>query len=205
DAPRRWGFLVLTICGLAAIGAGIGLVRQLRRVADPMRHPAALRVGSWGDLAALSSALERDVAEADVRRGAKAFGESYFVVDAWASFDVRRWEDLLWVYAQRLRKSVGGIPAGSTWSAVAHFRDAKCEFFGLENDARAFVARAATQAPWAVEGWTEEAAADFANRPTVFRAAVRKRREAHQAGSGPSDASPPRRPSGGRSHPRRSG
>ena len=104
---------------------------------------------------------------------------------AFFTFDVLRFDDLLWAYMKVIKKSVNLVPVGKDCQALLHCRGGKMTFQSSEGEVQDVVARCAQRAPWAFIGFSQELLGHFTKNNPAFCEAVEARRRELQQSKGP--------------------
>lgn len=161
-ASTAAGGLALLVAVLFAL-AGPGLAT----LAFPSRSPVLKRVRRWGDLHQVSPELEREYRSPEMSFGPWRITDRSLFKTKIFSFDVRRFEDVLWVYKQ----------ASPEVSLVC--LDGKAAVDGPAELTDELVAFLSKRIPWAVFGYSEEVSRRYAQDPGAFRDEVLAARREH--------------------------
>lgn len=141
-------------------------------------HPVLRRVRKWGDPTGISMEVEREFNSMVRYKSTGLFlTDRYAIRKSFFSFNVLRFEDLLWAYKKITKRSVNFIPTGKSYEAILHFYGGNQTFSGSENLVGEVLGFAASKAPWAVVGYSKEVENLFQKQTSVFCAAVEERRK----------------------------
>jgi hypothetical protein len=168
-------------------GIGIGLVflfvlwkfgrTAWTRLQDVNQHPVVRRVQQWGDPIGISFEAEREL-QSGVRykAGGIFITDKYVITNAFFSFDLLRFEDLLWAYKKVTKRSVNFIPTGKDYDAMLVMYGGVKTFRAKEKVVEEVLAFAATRAPWAIVGYSAEIANLYSKHQAEFCQAVEARK-----------------------------
>lgn len=181
-AFRTAGYLtIVTWIAFLALAAWKALPAW-RRLSDSSKHPLVQRAATWGHPMGVSVAIEQELSHAGVlKRGTWRITPSYLVNTPFFSVDVLRWCDLLWAYKQVTKHSVNFIPTGKTYATILICYGGTATIPGSDKEADEMLQIAATRAPWAILGHSQELVKAFNEQTSAFCAAVEERRRAWQA------------------------
>ena len=181
DSFRTPGYWSIAV-GLAALIVIVLVSRTAwRRIRDPRSHPLVQRASTWGELAAVSAEIERELAQKWRRQGSTSITDHYLVNEAFYSLQVLRLDDLLWAYKKVIKKSVNFIPAGKDFVAVVNCIGGTMEIKAKDPEVDEMLRYAASRAPWAVFGHTKDIEALFRKDAAAFAAIVMDRKRQHEA------------------------
>jgi len=177
-----WGIAIALV--LAALFVKYGR-KAWARMRDPSLHPAAKRVGEWGDPISLSAEIEQESKNLVRHRlGSTALTDKYIMTDAWLTFQVLRLQDLLWAYKRVTKHYTYFIPTGKSFEAVLICYGGSAQFSGKENLVDEALQHAAQKAPWAAFGYSKELETTFNKKTAEFCAAIEERRRQASGTSG---------------------
>lgn len=178
DSFRRPGYIVLAI-GLAFLLLfAWKAIPAWRAMRDPERDPLVKRIASWGDPVAVAVEAEREWENALLKAGAGwRFGHKYLMQSRFFTFDLLRFQDVLWGYKKITKHSVNFIPTGKTYEAVVNCYGGTATIPGKEPRVHEVLDFAQQRAPWAVFGFSDELAATFNKHQQDFANGVEQRRQ----------------------------
>jgi len=147
------------------------------RLKDVSLHPAFQRIKSWGEIHATSMEAENEF-KASVRYKAPGVrvADRYAFKNGFFSFNVFRFHDLAWAYKLVTQRRVNFIPVGKTYSAVLVFNGGSLQFPGKQDKVDEMLQYAATRAPWAIFGFSDQLKAHLKQNPAEFYAQIEARR-----------------------------
>ncbi|PYU69110.1 MAG: hypothetical protein DMG49_14160 [Acidobacteria bacterium] len=160
--------------GFAAIGLAVVILMGVLffarpvwlRLKDLSRHPAFQRIKSWGEIQSTSMESENEF-KTSVRYKASGFrvADRYAFINHFFTFNLFRFHDLAWAYKLVTQRRVNFIPVGKTYTAVLVFKvDDMLQY-------------AATRAPWAIFGYSDQLKAHLKKNPAEFYAQSEARRD----------------------------
>lgn len=151
--------------------------RSWRRLLGSVDHPAVQRARAWGDLAVTSADVERELQTAvKTRSKGWTLTQNYAVKRRLFSFDLFRFENLVWTYKKAIKKRVYMIPVGTGYQAELLFSDGAAAIDGSHKKVEELLALAAERAPWAVKGYSDEVQKAYRKSRIEFVAEVTKRK-----------------------------
>lgn len=172
--------------GYWAIGIGIVLLFCLYRYLRPAmsvrqdvsRSPVIQRVRKWGDPVSLAVEIENEYRQS-VECKSRGFHVTpkYLIQDSFFTFNVLRFQDLLWAYKKVTRHSVNLIPTGKTYEAILVFYGGSATVPGKQAGIDEILKSAREKSPWAFFGFSDELAGAFKHDTQKFCAAVEARRQ----------------------------
>lgn len=177
--PGYWGIAI----GLAYLLILVYYVRApLRWLQDPATHPVMKRVEQWGDPYSISGEVERELEHRkQLKHGAFTFTDKYLIERSFFSFNVFRFEDLLWAYKRvTQRRYYYVIPAGKYYHVMMIFYGGSARIPLAEKNVEPVLLFAASKAPWAILAYSNELAELFKNNTRGFSLAVEGRRQSAQ-------------------------
>jgi len=183
---RTEGYWALAVyVGLLALILGFG-IPAWRRLNDIASDPVVKRVAGWGDPIGIAHEIERQYTQMVwIRRLNVALTPDYIVNDAFFTFDVLRFDDLLWAYMKVIKKSVNFIPAGKDYQAVFVCYGGTMTLQASESQVLDVVKRCAERAPWAAIGFTPEIEQYYTKRTQEFCQAIEARKKELRDNRGP--------------------
>src|SRR5262249_8395936 len=143
---------------------------------EPSSHPAARRLAAWGDPILISADAEHEVRSPRLKSGGWRLTEKYLIRTTFFTFDLHRFDDLLWSYKKVTQHRVNFIPTGKTYQAAFVCQGGTALVSGSQKNVDALLAYAAERAPWALTGFTPELDQLFKKQNAQFRAAVDQRK-----------------------------
>ena len=178
DSFRRPGFVVIAIGVVFLLLFAWKALPAWRSLRDPERDPLAQRIAKWGDPVAVAVEAEREWENALVK--AKAgwrLGNKYLMQSRFFTFDLLRFQDLLWAYKKITRHSVNFIPTGKTYQAILNCYGGTATIPGKEKKVHELLEFAQQRAPWAILGFSNELAATWNKHRQDFVNGVERRRQ----------------------------
>ena len=158
-----------------------------RYARDPSAHPLVARTAAWvrGDPMVVAVEAEREF-DAPRFKGGNGWrgGDKYLVRSSFFTFDLLRFEDLLWAYKKITKHSVNFIPTGKTYEAILTCYGGTATITGKEKRVDEILAFSEQRAPWAVLGYSDELSTIFNKKQDEFVAAVEQRRREWQEQGG---------------------
>jgi len=181
-----WALAVYAVLLALVLGFGIPAWRRFNDIAS---DPVVKRVAGWGDPIGTAHEIERQYTQMVwMRRLNVALTPDYIVNDAYFTFDVLRFDDLLWTYMKVIKKSVNFIPAGKDYQAVFVCYGGTQTLQASESQVLDVVKRCAERAPWAVVGFTPEIEQFYTKRTQEFCQAIEARKKELRENKGPGAA-----------------
>jgi len=178
DSFRRPGFVVIGVGILFLLLFAWQALPALRAWRDPERHPLAKRIAQWGDPMGVAVGAEQEFANPLLTgKAGWRFGSKYLVRSTFFTFNVLRFQDLMWGYKKVTKHSVNFIPTGKTYEAIVHCTGGTATIPGKEKKVHELLAFAQQRAPWAIYGYSDELAALFNKRRQEFARNVEQRRK----------------------------
>jgi hypothetical protein len=176
--------------GYWAIAAGLVLLFCLFRYMRPAwilrqdisRSPIIQRVKEWGDPISLAIQIEGEYRQGvQYRSQGRRITENYVIHDSFFTFNVLRFQDLVWAYKQVTQHSWNFIPTGKSYNAVMVFYGGSATVSGSSTRVDELLQRTALKAPWAIFGFSKELERLFKDKTEDFCTAVEiRRRELQQ-------------------------
>ncbi len=175
---RTEGYWELGI-GLVVLGVvGYFALRAWKRLQDLSAHPVMQRVQRWGDLHSISVDVEQEYTHGvRFKHGAHRITDRYVIARSLLTFDLFRFQDLLWAYKKVTRHSLNFIPTGKTYNALMIFYGGSADVQAKEAQVEQILQYAAAKAPWAVIGFSNDLKKLFEKQTAEFCAAVEARRQ----------------------------
>jgi hypothetical protein len=148
------------------------------RSKDINKHPLIKRVEQWGDPVGISVHVQREI-DSSVRHKSNGIlvTDNYVVRRRFFTFNILRFDDLLWTYKKVTQKSVNFIPTGKSFDAIMIFYGGSETFSGNEARVGEVLTLASSRAPWAVVGYSAEIKDLFSKRTDEFCQFVETRRQ----------------------------
>ena len=145
---------------------------------DVTKHPVVKRLEQWGDPNGVSADIQSELANSVLdKSGAIILTNKYLVHQSFFSFNILRFDDLLWAYKKVTQKSTYFIPTGKTFEGILTFYGGRETFSGNEHEVDKALSLARNRAPWAIIGYSEEINKLFNSRTSEFCEAVESRRQ----------------------------
>jgi hypothetical protein len=173
--PGYWGIaagLALLFCLFRYMRPALALRR------DVSQSPVIQRVRSWGDLVSLAVEIEREYSNAvEYKSRGMCVTKGYVIENRPFSFNVLRFEDLIWAYKRVTQHRVNFIPTGKSYNAVMVFYGGSAAIAGGQKKVDGLLEAAAQKAPWATVGFSKELERAFKSDTDKFCGAVEMRRK----------------------------
>lgn len=152
---------------------------------DPERHPLAKRIAQWGDPIGVAAAAEHEFDNPLLKaKGGWRLGNKYLVRSTFFTFNVLRFQDVLWGYKKITKHSVNFIPTGKTYEAIVSCYGGTATIRGKEKHVHELLAFVQQRAPWAMYGYSDDLASAYNKRRHEFARSVEQRREEWKTQSG---------------------
>ncbi|HVO10093.1 MAG TPA: hypothetical protein VMX54_05000 [Vicinamibacteria bacterium] len=181
DSFRTPGYWSIAVGLVALIVIALVSRSAWRKLGEPSSDPLVRRASTWGELAAVSAEIERELAQRWRRQGGTSITDHYLVNEAFYSLQVLRLDDLLWAYKKVIKKSVNLIPVGKDYVAVLNCKGGAVEIKAKDPEVDDILRYAAGRAPWAVFGHTKDVETLFRKDAAAFAAIVADRKRQHEA------------------------
>ena len=181
DSFRRPGYVVMAIGVVFLLLFAWKAIPAWRVMRDPEHDPLARRIASWGDPVAVAVEAEREWENPLLK--AKAgwrFGNKYLMHSRFFTFDLLRFQDVLWAYKKITKHSVNFIPTGKTYEAIVNCYGGTATIPAKEKRVQELLEFAQQRAPWAIFGFSDELAATFRKHQQDFANGVEQRRQQWQ-------------------------
>jgi hypothetical protein len=178
DSFRRPGYVVIAVGLIFLLLFAWQALPAWRAWRDPERHPLAKRIAQWGDPMGLALAAEHEFDNPLMK--AKAgwrFGSKYLVRSTFFTFNVLRFQDVLWAYKKITKHSVNFIPTGKTYEAIVQCYGGTATIPGKEKKVHELLAFVQQRAPWAMYGFSDQLAMAFNKHRQEFARSVEQRRQ----------------------------
>ena len=161
-------------------------MRSLNFSRNVNTHPVVKRVTEgWGDILGTSVEAEREFESGVVyRSGRMRLTDKYAIVNGFFSFDIFRFQDLVWAYKRVIQRRVNFIPAGKSYEAALNFYGGRSRFAASEKKVDEVIAYAGARAPWATVGYSKELEEYFKKNTQEFCRRVEAKR--HELAASPS-------------------
>lgn len=145
---------------------------------DVSQHPLVKRLEQWGDPIGVSAEVQRELNNSvQHKSNGIMITEKYLVRKRFFTFNVLRFDDLLWAYKKVTQRSVNFIPTGKNYEALLIFYGGGDTFSGNERKVDDVLTFARSKAPWAVIGYSDEIKELFNKRTAEFCQVVESRRQ----------------------------
>lgn len=176
DDFRSDGLIGLIVAAVFGIGALVFGWLALGRFRDPASHPVLKNMATWGKTEKIAASIESEVKGQVIKLGGYTFTSNFAIRDEFLAFDVKRLDDLLWVYKQVVQNKIYYIiPAGKTFAVCLNWMDQSININGKEAGIDAFLEHLTGQKPWIVFGYSEELAAVYGKKRADLAALVAER------------------------------
>jgi|SRR5271166_6347922 len=147
---------------------------------DISEHPVVKRVEQWGDPIGVSVDVEQELNNSVLyKSNGILITNKYVVRKRFFSFNILRFDDLLWAYKKVTQRYTYFIPTGKSFTANLIFYGGGEGFSGNERRVDEVLALASSKAPWAILGYSAEINDLFSKRTNDFCQAVEARRQEH--------------------------
>jgi len=177
DSFRRPGFVVIAVGVVFLLLFAWKALPAWRALRDPERDPLAQRIAKWGDQVGVAVEAEREWENPMLRANAGwRFGNKYLMHSRFFTFDVLRFQDVLWAYKKVTKHSVNFIPTGKTYEAIVNCYGGTATIPAKEKKVHELLEFAQQRAPWAVHGFSNELAAAWNKHRQDFANGVEQRR-----------------------------
>jgi uncharacterized protein DUF6709 len=186
--PRFYSFFVsdesFRLPGYIAIGVVLVLaflfvrygIPAWRHYRDPGTHPLLARIGPWGDPLGVAVDVERDFGTPRYKGSGWRIGDKYLVQSTFFTFNVLRVRDLLWAYKKVTKHSVNFIPTGKTYEAILTCYGGAATIRRKQQQVDDILAYVQQRVPWALLGYSADAATLLKKKPQEFAGAIEQRR-----------------------------
>jgi hypothetical protein len=174
---RQPGYLVIGIGVLFLVLFLWQALPAWRAWRDPERHPMAKRIAQWGDPTSVALGVEQEFGHPLLRaKHGWRLGNKYLMRSTFFSFNVLRFQDVLWGYKKVTKHSVNFIPTGKTYEAIVACYGGTATIPGKEKQVHELLTFVQQRAPWAMYGYSDELASLFNKRRQDFARSVEQRR-----------------------------
>jgi len=178
ESFRQPGYVVIGIGVLFVVLFLWQALPAWRAWRDPERHPLARRIAQWGDPIGVAAAAEQEFDNPLLKaKGGWRLGSKYFTRSTFFTFNVLRFQDVLWGYKKVTKHSVNFIPTGKTYEAIVACYGGTATIPGKEKKVHELLAFVQQRAPWAMYGYSDELAALYNKRRQEFARSVEERRK----------------------------
>jgi len=175
---REDGFAVIGLAFVVLVGLLFFARPVWLRLKDLSRHAAFQRIKSWGEIQ--STSME---AENEFRTSVRYKAAGIHITDRFAfkntffTFNIFRFHDLWWAYKLVTQRRVNLIPVGKTYAVILVFNGGSVQIPSKEIKVDEMLQFAATRAPWAIFGYSDELKARLKQNPSEFYAVIEARRQ----------------------------
>jgi hypothetical protein len=178
--------------GYWAIGVGLVLMFCLFRYMRPAlalrkdvsKSSVIQRVRSWGDPISLAVEIEEENRnKVEYKSQGVRITDKYLIEKRLFTFNVFRFQDLLWAYKRVTQHSVNLIPTGKSYNAVMIFYGGSATVSGRQKKLDELLQRTSAKAPWAIFGFSKELEEHFKKRTEEFCMAVEMRKRDVRSGT----------------------
>jgi hypothetical protein len=154
---RETGYIAI-FAFLVFFGFFLGYaIPVLRRLVDPMSHPAAKRVAAWGCLDLVAPDAERELRSPKiVTRSGWIITDSFMIRRSPLAFDLLRFSDLLWGYGRVSVQRFYFVPVWTSCCANLICLGGSAFIKTDLSMVNAILAFASQRAPWAYFGFSSE-------------------------------------------------
>jgi len=173
--PGYWGI------GIAWLF--VGLLWKFGRPAwihwqDATKHPLVKRVEQWGDSIGVSADAQRELSNSVLYKSHGILITNKYVIHRrFFTFNILRFDDLLWAYKKVTQRYTYFIPTGKSFAANLIFYGGRETFSGQERTVDEVLALGSSKAPWAIFGYSAEINDLFSKRTSDFCQVVENRRQ----------------------------
>jgi hypothetical protein len=178
DGFRGDGYLAIGFAVLVLLGLFFFARPAWMRLRDLSRHPSFQRIKDLGEIQSTSMEAENEFHNSVRYKSYNtrltdrfAFNNSFF------KFDMFRFQDLWWGYKQVTQRRVNFIPVGKTYAAMLVFNGGSVTATGKQEQVDEMLKFAASKAPWAVFGYSEQLKTLLKKNPSNFHAQIEARRQ----------------------------
>lgn len=155
--------------GILAVVFLLGGLPAFRCLLDINRHPAVKRAASWGDPLGLSSEMENDYQNPNMKKRKTRLSYRYIFRSGCFSFDVIRIPDIVWAYKRVTKKRLNFIiPFGKDYEAIFVALGGNMECMGPQKFVDESLEFVAARNPGAIYGYSEDIDRVFKENPGGF-------------------------------------
>lgn len=175
---RMSGYFALAAMALFAFLFWKFAVPAYRRVQDITLHPVVQRVERWADTVdvTMKAELEQSRSTRFKKFGSVVITDNFVIVRSLYSFDLLPFNHLLWAYKKVTTRRINLLPVAQTSSAELIFYGGSATFASRKKLVEEVLTYAASRAPWAIFGYTDELNSIYKKDPAGFISAVEKRK-----------------------------
>jgi hypothetical protein len=175
---RNDGFAVIGFAAAVLVGLLFFARPVWLRLQDLSRHPAFQRIKSWGEIQSTSMEAENEF-KTSVRYKAAGIrlADRFAFKGRFFTFDIFRFNDLWWAYKLVTQRRVNFVPVGKTYAAVLVFSGGTVQVPGNQAKVDEMLQYAATRAPWAIFGFSDQLKTHLKKNPAEFYAQIEARRQ----------------------------
>jgi hypothetical protein len=178
DSFRRPAYIVIGVGIVVLLLFVWQAVPAWRAWRDPERHPVWKRIAPWGDPTGIALAAEHEFDNAMLRAsGGWRLGNTYLVRSTFFTFNLLRFQDVLWGYKKITQRRVNFIPAGKSYEAIVACYGGTATIPGKDKQVTEVLSHVQQRAPWALYGYSAELAAAFNKNRQAFACTVEQRRD----------------------------
>jgi len=174
---RDGGYLALAM-GIALFGVCVfGIVRAIRRIRNPLKHPIMRALGRFGPPADIAGQIDAELLVDHPKVDRLHLTPHWLVQASSASLTATRIDDIVWAYKQVTQRRVNGVPAGKSYTAQIWDRHGVCiTVAGSETFVNQAIESAARRAPWMLAGYNTDLEKAWKSNRAAVLATIDQRR-----------------------------
>jgi len=174
---RDGGYLALAM-GIALFGVCVfGIVRAIRRIRNPLKHPIMRALGRFGSPADIAGQIDAELLVDHPKIDQLHLTPNWLVQASSSSLTATRIDDIVWAYKQVTQRRVNGVPAGKSYTAQIWDRHGVCiTVAGSETFVNQAIESAARRAPWMLAGYNTDLEKAWKSNRAAVLATVDQRR-----------------------------
>ena len=202
---RAGGIVAIILCAPLGLLAAYNLFKASRRSADSSHHPIVKSLEKFGEPEQVAAAIDAECSSPTcTRMGTLTITDSWLMQQGTYGLQLRRMDDVIWLYRQVTQHRTNGVPTGKTHSAQIRDRNGQIMAVQLkEQQVVELLQRLSQRVPWAITGFDKTMEQTWTKDRAAMIAAVDQRREQFmaQAGRPPAAVAPPPVPTGAATPP----
>ena len=183
---RGTGYVGLVFLVPLVLLASWNIMKAVRRMLDSSNHPIVRQLARFGDTADVSRSIDAEANSPAVTRvGTVTITQSWILQPSAFNLEVRKLDDLVWLYRRVTQHRTNGVPTGKTHAANICDREGKTLSVQLkEQQVMELLERLNQRVPWAIAGFDQQLEKAWQkDRPSVI-AQVDQRRQDYMAAAG---------------------